>query len=175
MTRAEIRARALSQAGEQEGALGEMAGVVNQYIDEGQRAICPGGLCDRVGVRVRDGVGELDEDVLDVARVWDAAGRERTWYSMENGRLTGLDDGEYEALVLREAEAMKSDAAHSALPERAQGAVADYATWRLLSNGGRTQQLRAEFYRQRFLAERQCLERLQEQRMGARRRVNRYR
>ena len=41
MTRAEIRARALAQAGEQESALGEMAGVVNQYLDEGQRMLYP--------------------------------------------------------------------------------------------------------------------------------------
>ena len=63
----------------------------------------------------------------------------------------------------------------SEYPAGVQGALADYATWRILSGGGRTQQLRADFYWQRFLIERQRAQRVQEQRMGPRRRVNRYR
>ena len=70
---------------------------------------------------------------------------------------------------------MNADTTECALPAGVQGALADYATWRILSGGGRTQQLRADFYWQRFLIERQRAQRLQEQRMGSRRRVNKYR
>lgn len=174
MTRSEIRARALAQAGEQESALGEMLGVVNQYLVEGQRALYPCGVCASVQATVSGGRYALAEGILDVVRVKDAAGNEQTRYRVENGALCGLADGAYELLALKEPEEMDADTSECALPEGVQGALADYATWRLLSGGGRTQQLRADFYWQRFLLERQRAQRVQEQRMGPRRRINRY-
>ena len=175
MTRAEIRARALAQAGEQENALGEMAGVVNQYLDEGQRMLYPCGVCASVQVTVSNGAGSLGTGVLDVVKVKNALGGEETRYAIEDGCLRGLADGSYELLALKEPEGMTADTTECALPAGVQGALADYATWRILSGGGRTQQLRADFYWQRFLIERQRAQRVQEQRMGPRRRVNRYR
>lgn len=174
MTRSEIRARALLQAGEQESALGDMAEVVNQYIFEGQQAMYPGGVCQKLQVTVSDGEGALGEGVLDIVRVCNAEGREATCYVLGEGRLKGLPDGTYQVTALCEPAKMENDAAECALPESVQGALADYTTWRLLSNGGRVQQARGDLYRQRFLMEKQQAERRQEMRMGARRRVNRY-
>lgn len=174
MTRAEIRERALQQAGEQESALGEMADVVNQYLAEAQQAMYPGGICREIEATVEEGKAELGESVLDVVRVENGAGREERRYTLAGGRLCGLRDGAYQALVLCEPEEMQADTDECPLPESVQGALADYATWRLLSNGGRVQQARGDFYRQRFLLERQQAQRRQEMRLGARHRVNQY-
>ena len=174
MTLAEIRKRALFQAGEQEGALGDMAQVVTQYINEGQQALCPRGIPCEEEVEVQGGLCALGEGATDMVHLRAADGREVLNYRMENGQLSGLADGTYTALLLREAAKLSRDTQQSELPESCHGALADYAAWRLLSNGGRTQQLRAEFYRQRFLMEAARQEFRMENQMGSRKRINRY-
>jgi len=174
MTLAEIRKRALFQAGEQESALGDMAQVVTQYINEGQQALCPRGIPCEEEVQVQNGVCALGEGVTGIVRLETADGREVLSYRMQNGVLSALADGRYRAMVLRETANLSRDGEESELPEACHGALADYAAWRLLSNGGRTQQLRGEFYRQRFMMEAARQEFRMENLMGSQKRINRY-
>lgn len=52
---------------------------------------------------------------------------------------------------------MREDADTPGLPQRARGALADYASWRLMQTGGRARQQRGEAYYARFLQHRAVL------------------
>ncbi len=171
MTKAEIRARALAQAGEQENALGELTEALSQYMEEGRQALCPEGWPDTRLVQVTGGRGNLDGDVIALISVRDALGREKSVYRVENGVLAVTPDGLY---TLRVMALPSGEGDEVGLPEAFHGALADYMTWRLLGNGGRAQQVRAEFYRQSWMRAAVDLARRAEAMLGPRRRINRY-
>ena len=172
MTLTEIRARALAQAGEQEGALGDMDSVLTAYVDEGVRALCPEGLPQTCQVTVQNGTAALPEGTARVIRVTDPMGRVKEIYRFQDGALCIAPDGVYTVRVMVLPGAVTET--QIGLPAEFHGALSDYATWRLLSNGGRTQQVRADFYRQSWQNAAAQIGRRIDRMCGPLRRVNRY-
>ncbi|NLG25046.1 MAG: hypothetical protein GX558_06795 [Clostridiales bacterium] len=174
MTRAAIRARALEQAGEPEPLTGALLDALNGYIDEGYLALCADGLPETRQIEVSGGLAAIDElAVREVLSVFDALGGARA-FALGGGYLRVTPDGTYAVRLLASPTPLAQDGDQPALPEEFHGALADYAAWRLLSTGGRAQQLRAQHYAQCFeLAKSRFARRLDASR-GPRRLRGRY-
>ena len=173
MTFGQIKKRVLEQAGENAEDIAEFDSLIDQYVNEGyhyavQRAYRPRGRALLDAQEAAEGVN--------LARLTRALGVEdvrcggrRVPYSLEDGTLkvpagatgasgasgaagaTGASGAEVEVTYVHDEPDLMEDRDAPRLPAWVHGSLADYATWRLLSNGGASRQSRAEFYRQRFL------------------------
>lgn len=159
MTFGQIKKRVLEQAGENAEDIAEFDALIDQYVNEGyhyavQRGYRPR---SRAVLDAREAV-----EGVSAARFARALGVEdvrcgdrRVPYSLEDGMLkiaAGAVGGgkEIEVVYVHDEPDLLADRDTPRLPAWVHGALADYATWRLLSNGSAGRQNRAEFYRQRY-------------------------
>ena len=164
----------MAQSGDQAGALGALDEVLTGYINEALLTMMDEGVITTQQVTVTDGgTAPLNREILEVVSLTDAQGREKE-YTLTSQGIEVTPDGTYTARFRLTPPPLSDAQDEPQMPQSFQGALADYATWRLLSNGGRAQQLRAETYRLCFEQKAEQYRRMRDGMKRVNRRRNQY-
>lgn len=157
MTLAQIRQLALRQLDEDPADMDEYADLLGMYINEGYHIAVHTYLRprDRRAMRTdKDGCAPItDSDIERIIQLTDEDGRD-VWFDLAGDGLSVSTTAREKTLCalceIRFAP-LEEDTDDPKLPAAAHSALADYACYRLLSNGNLAKQSRATFYQGKFL------------------------
>lgn len=174
MTLIELIRRALSQAGDPFTLDEATSNEAVSYINEGQALLSGAYLTGEMTLSLESPSICLSDiaGYMGAVALWREDGVQAS-FKTEGGRLFA-ERGRYTLIYRRAPQPLREDMDVSELPEEYHGALADYATWRLLSNGGSAQQARAQFFIVRFQMAQSAFARAMEARLGARRLRGKY-
>ncbi|MEG1515256.1 MAG: hypothetical protein RSD95_10260 [Clostridia bacterium] len=177
MTLAEIRRRTREQTGGQYEIDAQGDPMIDDYINEGMREICGLRMPREASVVVRDGkfkAGDAADGFGYAIKLTDAAGSEVAFES-HYGYIYAKQDGKYTLYYAGSPEAMRQDGDVAPIPEGYHGALADYASWRILALGGAARQARAQYFFARYQLAQMSVGKWLDGQMGKRRIRNKYR